>query len=56
MNEDAYRTIGAVTGLIAGLVLMVVLGWGGMIPGALFGAGGSVAGGICGEKLYARRH
>ncbi len=25
MNEDAYRTIGAITGLVIGLVLMFVL-------------------------------
>ncbi len=55
MTEDNYRTIGAVTGVTLGLVLMYCIGWGGMIPGAIFGAGGAVAGGIVGEKLYARK-
>ncbi len=55
MNEDTYRTIGAIIGLAAGIGLMISLGLGGMITGALFGAGGAVAGGICGEKLYASR-
>lgn len=56
MNEDTYRTIGAIIGLAFGLVLMVGIGLGGMIPGALFGAGGAVVGGICGEKFFASRN
>ena len=56
MNEDTYRTIGAIIGLAAGIGMMITLGMSGMVPGALFGAGGAVAGGICGEKLYASRH
>ena len=55
MNEDTYRSIGAIIGLTLGLILMFALGIGGMIPGALFGAGGAVTGGICGEKLFASR-
>ena len=56
MNEDSYRTIGAIIGLAFALVLMVGMGLGGMIPGALFGAGGAVVGGICGEKFFASRN
>ncbi len=34
---------------------MISLGFTGMIAGALFGAGGAVAGGILGENFYAWR-
>ncbi len=53
MSEDTYRTIGAISGLLLGMLLMVALGMGGMVAGALFGAGGAVTGGICGEKVFA---
>lgn len=56
MSEDTYRSIGAISGLVIGMVVMFSLGFGGMIPGALFGAGGAVAGGICGEKFYTSRN
>ena len=56
MTVDAYRSIGAITGLVMGLGLMFALGFGGMIPGFLFGAGGAVAGGISGEKFYAKKN
>lgn len=56
MTVDGFRSIGAITGLVIGLALMIGLGYGGMIPGFLFGAGGAVAGGISGEKLYAKRN
>lgn len=56
MTQEAYRSIGAIAGLIIGIALMLALGYGGMIPGFLFGAGGAVAGGISGEKIYAKRH
>jgi outer membrane lipoprotein SlyB len=56
MSEDNYRTICSVLGLVIGLGIMFASGWGGMIPGAIFGAGGAVAGGIIGEKLFARKH
>lgn len=52
MTEDTFRTIGAVTGLILGIGLMMGLGYTGMVPGAIFGAGGTVAGGMSGEKFY----
>lgn len=55
MTVDTCRTIGSIAGLTLGIVLMVLLGYSGMIPGALFGAGGAVAGGISGEKFYAWR-
>lgn len=55
MNEQNYRTIGSLCGLALGLGLMWALDIGGMIPGALFGAGGAVLGGITGERLAARR-
>ncbi len=55
MSKDTYRSIGAILGLCLGLGLMIAIGWGGMIPGAVFGAGGAVAGGISGEKVFAWR-
>ena len=55
MNEDVYRSVGAIVGLACGLLLMISFGLGGMILGALFGAGGAVVGGICGEKVYGSR-
>ena len=55
MSEDTYRTIGAICGLIAGIGMMVGLGLVHIVWGALFGAGGAVAGGICGEKFFASR-
>jgi outer membrane lipoprotein SlyB len=55
MTLDAYRSIGAITGLVVGLGLMFAFGFGGMIPGFLFGAVGAVAGGMSGEKIYATR-
>ncbi len=55
MGEQGYRRVFALSGLVLGLILMWSLGFGGMIPGAIFGAAGSVAGGILGERLAARR-
>ena len=53
MTRDASRSIGAISGLCLGLAVMFAAGIGGMIPGAIFGAGGAVVGGITGEKLFA---
>ncbi len=53
MNKDRYRTIGALLGLAAGVGLMRVIGIAGIIPAAVFWAGGCVAGAIAAEKLYA---
>jgi outer membrane lipoprotein SlyB len=53
MTEESSRSVGAILGLVIGLGLMFLLGFGGMIPGALFGAGGAVAGGVTGEKVFA---
>jgi hypothetical protein len=53
MTEDRYRSIGSVIGLALGIGLMVALGFGGIIPGALFGACGCVAGAITAERLCA---
>lgn len=56
MSTDNYRSIGAISGLAIGLGLMFAMGLGGMIPGAVFGAGGAVLGGITGERIFAWRH
>lgn len=55
MSEDVYRSMFAIIGLVLGMVLMVTLGFGGMIPGALFGAGGAVLGGMAGEWIARRK-
>ena len=56
MSKENYRTIGAVIGLALGIALtigvMIITGHSSMIAGALFGAGGAVAGGISGEKVH----
>ncbi|HBJ38436.1 MAG TPA: hypothetical protein DDZ51_27525 [Planctomycetaceae bacterium] len=56
MNEtkrirDRKRSLGAIVGLAAGLSLMWALGLGGVLYGFLFGAGGTVIGGMLGERL-----
>ena len=56
MNRERCRTIGSILGLVVALSVMFLLGIYGMIPGALFGAGGAVVGGIGGEKFFDRRH
>lgn len=53
--RDTFRSIGAITGLAAGLGLMWLLGMGGMVPAAFFGAGGAVIGGMSGERVADRR-
>ena len=55
MTRDTFRSIGAITGLIAGFALMRLLGQGGVLVGAVFGAGGALLGGIVGEQLYGTR-
>nr|WP_201724009.1 hypothetical protein [Rhodopirellula sp. SM50] len=55
MSRDSYRSVGAIVGLGLGIALMVMAGQGGVLPGAIFGAGGALAGGILGEKVHALR-
>ena len=54
-SEQAYRSVFAILGLVVGLGVMVLLGMGCMIPGAVFGAGGAVLGGMLGERIARRR-
>ena len=56
MSRDSYRSVGAIIGLVLGIVLMTSTGQGGVLPGAIFGAGGALAGGILGEKVHALRN
>ncbi|MCS7470460.1 hypothetical protein NZK35_27735 [Stieleria sp. ICT_E10.1] len=56
MSRESYRSVGAIVGLGLGIALMVMAGQGGVLPGAIFGAGGALAGGILGEKIHAMRH
>jgi len=56
MNEtkrqrDRKRSLGAIAGLVAGISLMWMLGLGGVFYGFVFGAGGSVIGGMIGERF-----
>lgn len=53
MTRDTYRTIGALTGLAIGVLLTVAFGYSGqIIPSALLGAGGCVAGAVIAERLH----
>ncbi len=53
MSRDNYRSIGAISGFLVGVGLMVLLGFAGsLIAGFIFGAGGAVAGGIAGERIH----
>lgn len=52
MSEQNYRTIGALTGLGIGIGFMYAMGMSGIVPGAVFGAGGCVCGGIIGENVH----
>ncbi|MBB3208997.1 outer membrane lipoprotein SlyB [Rhodopirellula rubra] len=52
--RDTFRTVGALTGLCVGLSLMWLMGMGGLIPAAIFGAGGAVIGGLTGERVHDR--
>ena len=56
MTEQGWRSLCAVIGLLLGMVLMVASGQGGMIGGAIFGAGGAVLGGMVGERIARRRN
>ena len=53
MTKDASRSIGAIAGLCLGIALMMAIGFHDMVSSALFGAGGAVAGGVTGEKIFA---
>ncbi len=52
MSKQNFRTIGAITGLVIGILLMRYLGMGGVMAGAIFGAGGTLIGSIAGERIY----
>ncbi len=53
--RDTFRSLGALSGLACGLGLMWLLGLGGTVPAAIFGAGGAVMGGMSGERIADRR-
>ena len=54
MTRDHFRTIGALVGLAAGIALMILLGFRGMVSNAIFGASGCVLGGITAEAFHAK--
>lgn len=55
ISKDTARRIGAISGLVLGILLMRLLGYSGILPGALFGAGFCVVGSITAEQIYDRR-
>lgn len=56
MTLQTYRSIGALIGLAIGIGVMLTLGIRGIIPSAIFGAGGCVAGGVTAEQIYRWNH
>lgn len=52
--RHSFRSFGAIAGLALGLGMMWLLGLGGMVPAAIFGAGGAVIGGMSGERIADR--
>ena len=56
MSRERYRSLGAIAGLAIGIVLMNLVGQSGVLPGAIFGAGGALLGGIIGERVHAMRN
>lgn len=55
MSEQGWRSTCAVIGLALGMLLMVLVGRGGMVAGAIYGASGAVLGGMVGEQIARRR-
>lgn len=51
-TKQLYRSSGAILGLAAGYVAMVMIGFQGMVASALFWGGGCVLGGVVAEKLF----
>jgi hypothetical protein len=54
MTRDHFRTIGALVGLAAGIALMILLSFRGIIPAAIFGATGCVLGGMTAEAFHTK--
>ena len=54
LSRDAGRSIGAVIGLSVGILMMRAVGHGGIVHAFLYGAGGTVLGGMIGERLADR--
>jgi outer membrane lipoprotein SlyB len=52
MNRETFRSIGAISGLALGIILMFSLGMNGLVAAAIFGAGGTVIGGMIGERIH----
>lgn len=53
MTRDSFRSVGAIVGLILGILIMKWSGQSGVMAGGLFGAGGALMGGIAGEQVHA---
>jgi hypothetical protein len=54
LSRDAGRSIGALIGLAVGILTMQAFGHGGIVHAFLYGAGGTVLGGMIGERLAER--
>ncbi len=55
MSKQNHRSIGALIGLSLGAAMMHFAGLEGVMPLAICGATGAVAGGITGEKIFYAR-
>ena len=55
MSRESFRRAGAIAGLVVGIVSMRVAGHAGLLAAFLFGAGGTVIGGMLGERIYESR-
>ena len=52
MSEQGYRSAGAMTGLVIGLVTMSLVGHWGLVAAFCFGVGGTLIGARIGERLH----
>jgi hypothetical protein len=55
ISREAGRSLGALTGLAIGFLIMWLAGFQGLWPAFWFGTGGAVMGGMSGERLVDRR-
>jgi len=54
LSRDAGRSIGALIGLAVGILMMRAFGHGGIVHAFFYGVGGTVLGGMIGERLADR--
>lgn len=54
VSKETARRIGAVSGLVLGIIVMRFLGYAGILPAGLFGATFCVMGAIAAEQIHDR--